>query len=83
MKQLDSFLKRTSAALGLPLDTIKPLACYEKKFSLLQKLKLRQLIESYRTQKRIHCFAEFIRRFLKCNVDLEEIYEQIVGKIIE
>ena len=45
MKELNSLVEDASNALGLPLEKV-PLLCVEEKLSLLQRYKLRQLIES-------------------------------------
>lgn len=80
MKKLNSLVEDTSTALQLPLDKV-PLVCVEEKLSLLQRFKLRKLIESERVQKRVQHFNEFIKQFPECDADPEAVYEQVVEKI--
>jgi hypothetical protein len=82
MKKLNSLVEDTSTALQLPLDKV-PLVCVEEKLSLLQRFKLRKLIESERVQKRVQHFNEFIKQFPECDADPEAVYEQVVEKITE
>jgi len=82
MKKLNSLVEDTSTALQLPLDKV-PLVCVEEKLSLLQRFKLRKLIESERAQKRVQHFSEFIKKFPECDADPEAVYEQVVEKITE
>jgi len=82
MKELNSLVEDTSTALQLPLEKV-PLVCVEEKLSLLQHFKLRKLIESERTRKRVQHFNEFIKKFPECNADPEAVYEQVVEKITE
>jgi hypothetical protein len=82
MKNLNSLVEDTSTALQLPLDKV-PLVCVEEKLSLLQRFKLRKLIESERVQKRVQHFNEFIKQFPECDADPETVYEQVVEKIPE
>ena len=78
MKELNSIVEEASAALKLPIDKV-PLLCVEEKLSLLQRYKLRQLIESEKARKRVQHFSEFIKKFPECNPNPESVYEQIVG----
>lgn len=80
MKEL--LVEDPSTTLQLPMDQV-PLVCVEEKFSLLQRFKLRKLIESERAQKRVQHFNEFIKKFPECEADPEVVYEQIVEKITE
>lgn len=82
MKELNSLVEDTSTALQLPLDKV-PLVCVEEKLSLLQRFKLRKLIESERARKRVQHFNEFIKKFPECDADPEAVYEQVVEKITE
>ena len=82
MKELNSLVEDTSTALQLPLDKV-PLVCIEEKLSLLQRYKLRKLIESEKVQKRVQHFNEFIKKFPECDADPEAVYEQVVEKITE
>lgn len=82
MVKLNSLVENTSTALQLPLEKV-PLVCVEEKLSLLQRFKLRQLIESDRVQKRVQHFNDFINRLPECDVDPETVYEEVVGKITE
>jgi len=82
MKKLNSLVEDTSTALQLPLDKVS-LVCVEEKLSLLQRFKLRKLIESERVQKRVQHFNEFIKQFPECDADPEAVYEQVVEKITE
>ena len=80
MKELNSLIQDTSTATQLPLDKV-PLLCVEEKYSLLQRYKLKQLIKSRQTKKRVEQFNEFIKRFPECSVDPKVVYEEIVEKI--
>ena len=82
MKELNSLVKDASAALELPIDKV-PLLCVEEKLSLLQRYKLRQLIESEKARKRVQHFNEFIKKFPECDAKPEAVYKQIVEKIAE
>ena len=82
MKELNSLVEDASTALQLPLDKL-PLLCVEEKLSLVQRYKLRQLIESEKARKRVQHFNEFIKKFPQCDADPEAVYEQIAEKIAE
>ena len=82
MKKFNSLLEDMSTGLQLPLDEV-PLVCVEDKMSLLQRFKLRQLIESTRSQNRVQHFDEFIKKFPKCDANPEDVYDAVVGKIPE
>ena len=82
MKELNSLVEDTSTALQLPFDKV-PLVCVEEKLSLLQRFKLRKLVESERVRKRVQHFNEFIKQFPECDPDPEAVYEQVVEKITE
>jgi hypothetical protein len=90
MKELNSLVEDTSTTLQLPIDQLPlieelplPLVCVEEKLSLLQRYKLRQLVESERVRKRVQHFNEFIKKFPECDADQEAIYEQVVEKVTE
>ena len=82
MKELTSLVEDTSNAIQLPIDQV-PLVYVEEKISLLQRFKLRKLIESEKARKRVQHFSEFIKKFPECDADPEAVYEEIVEKIIE
>lgn len=80
IKELKSLVEETSTALQLPKV---PLIYVEEKLSLVQRFKLRKVIESKRVQNRVKNFNEFIKKFPECDADPEAVYEQIVEKITE
>jgi len=80
MVKLNSLVEDTSTVLQLPLDKV-PLVCVEEKLSLLQRFKLRKLVESGEIQNRVQHFNEFIKKFPECDVDPEAVYEEVVKKI--
>ena len=82
MEKLSSRIEDMSTTLQLPLDKV-PLVCVEEKLSLLQRFKLRTIIESAKAQNRVQHFDEFIKKFPECDADPEAVYEQIIEKIIE
>ena len=82
MKQLDSLIEEASAALKLPLDK-KPLLCVEEKLSLLQRFKLKQLIDSKKARRRVVHFNEFIKKFPECDVAPESVYQEVFGEMAE
>jgi hypothetical protein len=85
MKQLNSLVEETAMKLKLPLDKVPLLSveCVKDEFSILQRFKLRQLIENAKVKKRVMHFHEFIKKFPECSVDLEEICQEVVEKIPE
>lgn len=86
MKELHSLVEDRSPALQLPklplVDEV-PLVCVEEKGSLLQRYRLRQLVESEKARNRVKNFREFIKQFPECDPDPEAVYEHGVGKVIE
>lgn len=80
MKELNLFV--TSPPIQLPLDKIS-LVCVEEKLSILQRFKLRKLVESERAQKSVQYFNEFIKKFPECDSDPEAVYEQLIKKVTE
>ena len=74
MKNLRSAIEDASLDLKLPLE------CVEEKLSLLERFKLRQLIESEKAKDRVQHFSKFIKNFPECNADPEAVYEQVVEK---
>lgn len=79
MEILNSALEDASTAIQLPLEKVPlPLVCVEEKLSLLERFKLRQLIQSGKAKKRVQYFSEFIKNFPECDADPEAIYEKIV-----
>jgi hypothetical protein len=85
MQKLKSLIEETALELKLPIDKVPLLSveCVENKISILQRFKLRQLIENAKVKKRVMHFNEFIKKFPECSVDLEEIYQEVVEKIPE
>ena len=80
MVKLNPLTENTLTTLQLPLDKVS-LVCVEEKLSLLQRFKLRKLIESEKVRKRVQHFNEFIKKFPECDADPEAVYEQVVKKI--
>jgi hypothetical protein len=85
MQKLNSLIEETSNKLKLPLDQVPLLSveCVKEEFSILQRFKLRQLIESVKVKKRVRHFNEFIKKFPECSIDLEEIAEEVIEKTPE
>jgi len=83
MQNLNSLVEDTATALQLPLDKVPLVGCVEEKLSLVQRFKLRQLIESDKARKRVQHFNEFMKKFPECDPDPEAVYEEIVGKMTE
>jgi len=73
MKNLRSAIEDASLDLKLPLE------CVEEKLSLLERFKLRQLIESEKAKDRVQHFSEFIKNFPECDADPGDVYEEIMG----
>lgn len=81
MKKLtSSIIEESAPAFQL---TKAPLVCVEEKLSLVQRYKLRQLIESTKAGKRVQHFSEFIKKFPECNPDPKVVYDEVVRKIVE
>jgi len=80
MEGFDSFLDAVSPAL--PLDTVH-VVCVEEKLSLSQRYKLRKLVESEASQKRVQDFYTFIKKFPECNANPEDVYNEVIGKITD
>jgi len=76
MKNLNSLVEDVSAALKLPLDKV-PLLCIEQKLSLLERFKLKEIIKSEKTRKRVQHFSEFIKKFPQCKPDPESIKKEL------
>jgi hypothetical protein len=85
MQKLNSLVQDTSNKLNLPLDEIPLLSvkCVEEKTSLLQRFKLRQLLEGAKVRKRVQHFNKFIKQFPDCSVDLETVSQEIIDKVSE
>ncbi len=75
MKNMNSLLEDTAAALGLPIDQV-PFVCEEQPLSLLQRYKLRSLLDRAEARKRVQYFDEFIERFPECDVDTEDVFNE-------
>ena len=60
-----------------------PLVCVEDHISLLERFKLRKIIEDQRADGRIQHFSKFIRNFSECDADPEAVYERVVEKVTE
>jgi hypothetical protein len=80
--EMKNIIQETSPAFQLPLDKA-PLACVEEKLSLVQRYKLREVIESSRARKQIQHFSEFIKKFPECDPDPKKVYDEIINKISE
>jgi hypothetical protein len=75
MENLNSAIEDASIYLKLPLE---PLECVEEKLSLLERFKLRKLIESEKAKNRVQHFSKFIKNFPECDADPEDVYEEIM-----
>jgi hypothetical protein len=77
MKNFRSLVEDASDALQLPLDQV-PLLCTENKFSLTQRFRLKEVIRSDKTRKRVQHFSEFIKKFPECDADPETVFQEII-----
>lgn len=75
-------MKKVNPAINQSPDP-GPLFCKEEKISLYRRYQLRTHSESLKNKNRIQRFDEFIKRFPECDVDPEEVYEQVVENIGE
>lgn len=82
MQKINSLVQSASDELRLPLDKVS-LVCVEEKLSLLQRYKLRQVINDVQTRKRVQHFNEFIKKFGECDPDPLDVYNEIVEKLKE
>lgn len=78
MKNLNSLIEETAAALQLPIDRV-PLVCVEEKLSLLQRYKLKEVIKSPKARKRIQHFSEFIKKFPECDANTKVMFEEVLN----
>jgi hypothetical protein len=78
IKNFKSLAEDAPTAVQLPIDKV-PLLCVEEKLSLLQRFKLKEIIKSAKTKKRVQYFSQFIKKFAECNVDLEAVKEKITS----
>lgn len=84
--QLKLEMKKLTASVLEPASPAlakAPLVCVEEKLSLVQRYKLREMIESDKARKRVQHFNEFIKKFPECNPDPKLVYEEVVQKIVE
>lgn len=81
MKNLRPIIEQAAEALNLPLDKVplsSPLLCTEQPLSLLQRYKLRELIRTEKTRRRVQQFSEFIKQFPECAPDPETVYQEVM-----
>ena len=78
MENLNSMVEEAANALQLPIDKV-PLLCAEQPLSLLERYKLKALVKSVETRKRVQHFSEFIKKFPECSADPEAVYDKIVN----
>lgn len=77
MENFRSLVQETSDVMQLPLDQV-PLLCTEKKFSLTQRFRLKEVIRSDKVRKRVQHFSEFIKKFPECHPDRETVFQEIM-----
>ena len=80
MKNFNSLVEDAAAALQLPIDKV-PLLCTEQPLSLVERYKLKEVIQSAKARKRVQHFSEFIKKFPECNADPEAIYQEVIGNV--
>jgi hypothetical protein len=85
MQELNSLIADTSEKLQLPLDKVPLVSveCVKDKVSILQRYKLRQIVESTKVKNRVQHYDKFIKKFPECEVDLEEIAQEVGEKMIK
>jgi hypothetical protein len=74
--------KTTSNFIKLPVDE-GPLLCVENKLSLSERFVLRSLVKNEKIERRIQHFSDFIKKFPKCDVDPQDVYDHIIEKTLE
>jgi len=57
------------------------LHCIEEPLSLVERYKLKEVIKSVNSRKRVQHFSEFIKKFPECDPNPEAIYREITGNI--
>ena len=83
-KQVQIEMKKIIPEIQNPLIDIEvpTYICMEEKTSLVQRYRLRQLVESEKGNKRVQYFNEFIKKFPDCDPNPETIFKSIEeGKI--
>jgi hypothetical protein len=85
-KLISSLVENTSAGVKTPLDAIDVthVICVEEPLSIVQRHKLREVVESTQARKRVQHFSEFIKKFPECGVIPSNLMpEEIRRKITE
>ena len=77
LQEMRSTIQITKDEL-LELEPPVYLSCFEEKTSLIQRYKLRELLDSKSGKRRIQHFSEFIKRFPECQPDTEALYKDII-----
>jgi hypothetical protein len=57
------------------------LLCVEEKLSLVQRYRLKELLTTVETRKRVKHFDHFINQLTDCSVDTPQKYKEIIEKI--
>lgn len=78
MPAFTTMAKKAAIQSGISLDEF-PLLCVEEQLSLVQRYRLKQVIETPEGKKAVKFFAEFIKQFKQCDPNPEEIYQNVVG----
>lgn len=72
MKKLNPAIKSAPVELKFPFE------CVEERLSIIERFKLRRIIENQETRKQVQYFREFIKKFPQCDADSEAVYKDIV-----
>jgi hypothetical protein len=85
MQELNSLVAESSEKLKLPLEKVPLMSveCVKEKVSILQRYKLRQVVESEKVKNRVKYFNKFIEKFPECDVNIEEIAKEVGEKMKE
>lgn len=65
------------------LHDFKFVSCQEKKLSLVQRYKLKQMVQNKKIRQQVQHFSEFIKKFPECTPDPETVYEEAIKKVGE
>jgi hypothetical protein len=60
-----------------PLPEEGPLECVKEKLSIVERYKLRRVIEMEKAKNRVTFFSDFIKRFPDCDVDPEAVAKEM------
>lgn len=77
MQYLDSLLNNFLDKVNLPLNKV-PVVCIEEKLSIVQRFKLKQLIQTEKGRKQVPFFSKFIKNFPDCQPEIDQIYKTIM-----